>query len=344
MTDSSRHLSPMPRPASLAFGAAIASVMLAAAGARAEPTAADRETARSLMQDGRDLRDRGDLTNALTRFRAADDIMHVPTTGLEVARIEAAIGLLIEARDAIAAIRKTPVRPGDPEPFTEARRKAADLDASLEGRVPALTIFVDEVERDAPVVSIDGVALPAGTLGLPRSIDPGHHVVVAKTARAEATQEIDVREWERTELHMALAAAAPASPLATEPAPSPEAPPRRSHSPGTLTYATMGVAAAGLLTGVVTGLMAWSDKSSLSSECPNRVCPPGVASTDLDSANLLATVSTVSFVLAGVGAGATVASLIIGAPSSAPVSPPSASGARVIPWIGAGFAGVRGSF
>jgi hypothetical protein len=138
------------RRVGIAFAAAISTAMLGAAAAHAEPTAADRETARTLMQDGRDLRDRGDLANALTRFRAADDIMHVPTTGLEVARVEAALGMLIEARDAIASIRKTPAKPSDPEPFHEARRKADDLDTSLEGRVPALTIFVDTLEHDVP--------------------------------------------------------------------------------------------------------------------------------------------------------------------------------------------------
>ena len=333
------------RRVGIAFAAAISTAMLGAAAAHAEPTAADRETARTLMQDGRDLRDRGDLANALTRFRAADDIMHVPTTGLEVARVEAALGMLIEARDAIASIRKTPAKPSDPEPFHEARRKADDLDTSLEGRVPALTIFVDTLEHDVPAVSIDGIVVPAGTLGLPRSVDPGHHVIVAKTARAEATREIDVAEWDRREIHVALALAAATSQVAPEPETSREASPPRSHSPNALTYTTMGVAAAGLVLGVVTGLVSWSDTSSLRGECPNRSCPPGGASNQLDSANLLATISTVSFVVAGVGAGAAVTSLAFGAPQSgAPVLPPSGAGARVTPWIGPGLAGVRGTF
>ena len=77
--------------------------------ASAEPTAADRETARSLMQEARDLRDKGHVQDALKRFKAADDIMHVPTTGLEVARTQASMGMLVEARDTVANIRKLPV-------------------------------------------------------------------------------------------------------------------------------------------------------------------------------------------------------------------------------------------
>ncbi|MGA7121686.1 MAG: hypothetical protein WBY94_16385 [Polyangiaceae bacterium] len=328
-----------------ALSASILAMLLTATAAHAEPTAADRETARNLMQEGRDLRDRGDLADALTRFHAADDIMHVPTTGLEVARVEAALGMLVEARDTIAAIRKSPTKPTDPEPFNEARRKADDLDVSLEGRVPGLTIFVDTVEHDPPAVSIDGVVVPAGTIGLPRSVDPGHHVITAKTASAEVKQEIDVGEWERREVRLSLPAPEPSARVGPEPAPFPEAAPRRPRSPSAFTYGTIGIAAAGLVTGVVAGLMSWSDTSSLEGECPRRVCPPGRPSSDLDSANLLATISTVSLVVAGVGAGAAAVSFVAGSSRPAtPVQRTPALGTRVTPWIGAGVAGVRGTF
>jgi hypothetical protein len=330
-----------------ALGAALcAATMLAAPAARAEPTAADRETARNLMQDGRDLRDQGDLENALTRFRAADDIMHVPTTGLEVARVEAALGMLVEARDVIASIRKTPTKPGDPEPFNEARRKADDLDASLEGRVPALTIVVDLTEPtpDPPAVTIDSVAVAGGTLGLPRSVNPGHHVILAKTSRAETRQEIDLHEWERREIHITLAAPAPPAEIAAEPEPAPEPPPRRSHGPNALTYGAIGTGGAALVVGLVTGIMSWADTSSLHGECPAHVCPPGSPSHDFDTATTLAAVSSVSFIVAGVGAGAAVASLVFVSPRPNIPRPSSARAARLAPWIGPGFAGVRGTF
>src|SRR5260370_39928772 len=92
-----------------------------AGSASADPTAADRETARSLMQEGRELREKGDLQGALKRFQAADGIMHVPTTGLEVARTQATLGLLVGARDTIATIPKAPSQATDPEPMPETR-------------------------------------------------------------------------------------------------------------------------------------------------------------------------------------------------------------------------------
>src|SRR5947207_9657736 len=59
----------------LALSLAVASPALAA------PSAADRETARALVVEGKQRRDKGDLPGALESFKAADAIMRVPTTG-----------------------------------------------------------------------------------------------------------------------------------------------------------------------------------------------------------------------------------------------------------------------
>jgi hypothetical protein len=322
--------------------------MLAATSARADPTAADRETARALMQEGRELRDKGNLKEALRRFKAADDIMHVPTTGLELARVQVSLGLLVEALDTIATIRQTPPKPGDPEPFADARAKAEQLSASLNGRVPTITVVVRGAGTDVqPAVTIDGRALPGSIVGLPRSVDPGHHVVSATAGAAEATQEVDVKEGEQKRVELALAqGAAPAPPPATapsqEPAESPDtvaetgAGPPRSHAPNALTFAALGVAGAGLAAGTVTGLIVLlSKKSTLQNECTNRVCGPSSYS-DLDSANTLSTVSDIAFAVAGVGAAVAIASLIIG--HDQPAESPSVSHLRIVPW------GVTGSF
>jgi hypothetical protein len=337
---------------------------LAAGTAHALPTAADRETARELMQQGRDLRDKNDLRGALQRFKAADDIMHVPTTGLEVARAQASLGQLVEARDTIAAIRLVPEKPSDPEPFKEARVKADELDASLDGRVPAVTIAVHGAAAgEAPALTIDGVPVPPAVVGLPRNVDPGHHVIVVKTASAEGKAEVDVREGQRKPVELTLAASAGGPPNAQTAGPSDaspgadsagansstaEATPERttttSHSPDALTYAGGALAGAGLVAGAVTGILSWSKKSSLESACPGHVCPPSSYSS-YDSANTLATVSTFAFVAAGVGACVAVVSLIVGhEEKSEPASTPPAARLRVSPWIGAGAAGVGGSF
>src|SRR5262249_44553309 len=56
-----------------------------AAGA---PSAADRETARKLLDDGDAAFEKKDYDGALKAYAAAHAIMHVPTTGIEVAKAQ----------------------------------------------------------------------------------------------------------------------------------------------------------------------------------------------------------------------------------------------------------------
>jgi hypothetical protein len=328
--------------------------------ARAQPNPEDRETARSLMQEGRDLREKGDLQGALARFQAADGIMRVPTTGFEVARTQVALHLLIEARDTISAIRKTPAKPTDPQPFTEARNRAEELDASLTQRIPALTVVVDGVAPGAATVTVDGVRVPAAAVGLPRRLNPGHHVISARAADAEGTQEVDLVEKELKEVHLTLAAGAPApapaeSPVAPAPLPSAggESAPSKSHSPTVITWMAAGVGGVGLLVGGITGILSISKTSSLSGECPMSKCTTDAARKDFDTAHTLATVSNVTFIAGGIGAAVAVGSIVLGHPATTgAIATPSMSGerrraatdVRVTPWVGLAAAGIRGSF
>ena len=101
--------------------AVLLALLLGCAVAQAQPSAAQKETARGLMAEGRELRDKGDLPSALTRFNAADALMGVPTTGFEVAATQAQLGKLVEARETLQRVLAIAVSPDDPEPFPEAR-------------------------------------------------------------------------------------------------------------------------------------------------------------------------------------------------------------------------------
>ena len=302
------------------------------------------------MQQGRELRVKGDLKEALKRFQAADEIMHVPSTALEVARAQVAVGQLVEARDTIATIRRIAPKPNEPQPFKEARAKAEELDSSLNGRVPALNIVVKgAADGETATVSIDGEALPAGVLGLPRAVDPGHHVVVAKTPTGEGKQEVDVSEGEQRGVEIALVASA--APVATnEPAGATETEPEttepaaRSHGPTVLTWTGVGIVGVGVIAGTVTGVASLMKKSTLQDECTNHVCGP-TSYTDYNAANTLATISTISFIAAGAGAVVTVVTLIAGHhPGGTVATPAAATGVTIRPSIGLGVAGVSGTF
>ncbi len=327
---------------------AVALVLAAPLARAGGPSAADKETARTLMEEGRELRDKKDLRGALDRFQRADGIMHVPTTGYELARVQVALGMLVEARDTLARVLRSP-NPSEPAPFRAARKSAQELDDSLAGRVPGITIVVKNAPADdTPTVTVDDVEVPSAVIGAPRRVNPGHHVVVAKVTNGNGRAEVDVREGETKEVPITLVITAPPPSATPPPAPEtaetnePPPPPEEHHRSHTLTYIGFGLGIVGVGVGAVTGALTLSAKSNLTSECnANSHCPPS-AYSDLDKANTFATVSTIAFIAGGVGVAVGVVSLFIGGGSSS--SEPKPQAARVTPWIGPGSAGLRGTF
>ena len=343
----------------------MASLLAAALGvsavASAEPTAADRETARDMMTQGRTARDKGDMKAALKAFLGADAIMHVPTTGLEVAKAQAALGLLVEARETALRVTRISDKPGDPAPFKQARDAASAMNDDLGPRIPSLTVTVKNVPDGATAeVTIDDAAIPAEGLGQPRKLDPGHHVVVAKAGGVDAKQEIDLAEKDQKQLTVELPAAAAVVPTTGGAATTPETPPEPevTHKSGgskVLMFGGFGLAGAGVIVGSITGVLSMSKTNTIKSSpyCSGNTCGPQ-ENSDISSAKSMATLSTVSFIVAGAGAVLGVVGLLTGnvssSPSATPEKPPSDDSAatpatsRIEPWLGLGAAGLRGSF
>lgn len=286
---------------------AIAFAMTLSTAAFAEPTAADRETARSLMAQGREKREAGDHAGALKAFMGADAIMKVPTTGIEVARTQAQLGDLLTARETLLAVLRRQPQPGDPPPFAEATKAAEALDEDLSRKIPSLVVRVPNAPAEGLTVTIDDQPVPAALLGMPRKTNPGHHVVVAKAGTDSARAEVDLAPSETKEIELALAGAA-------KPADRPEGP---SRPIPTLAWVGFGVGAAGLLAGSITGLMSISKTNDLEPQCPGGRCPRS-AQNDYDSAQTLATISNVGFVVGIVGVGVGVVALVTRPAASRP--------------------------
>jgi len=338
-----------PRWLALSLAVALGAAVMPARAAG--PSAADKETARTLMEEGRELRDKKDLRGALDRFQRADAIMHVPSTGYELARIQVALGLLVEARDTLARVLRSP-NPNEPQPFRIARKNAQDLDDSLAGRIPGLTIVVKGAPADESLtITVDDVEVPTAELGVPRRVNAGHHVVVAKVPNGQGRAEVDVKEGETKQVPVELVITGP-PPTAAAPVPEPvpdtgspsgETPPPQPHRSHLLTYLGFGVGIVGVGVGAATGILTLTTKSNLSSECnSSSQCPPS-AYSDLDKANTFATISTVAFIVGGVGLGVGVVSLFVGG-KSAPKKDAAGSHVQVTPWLGLGSAGVHGQF
>jgi hypothetical protein len=342
---------PMRRGA-IACAALSVSLLVIAGRAEADPTAADKETARRLMAEGRAHRDAKDFAAALQSFQAADALMHVPTTGLEVARTEIALGQLVEARDKLIAVTRIPQVPNEPKPFVDARTAAQALSTDVAARIPTLKVTLQGVPPGATAkVLVDGAEIPPAALLARRTLDPGHHVISARVGDGDPkTAEVDLAEKASEEVALDLSVtpgtpsseAPPSTEAATEAAPEN---PSRDH---TLAFIGFGVGAAGLLTGSITGVLAISNFNSAKSEgCVGTRCPPASYSA-LNTANTMATVSTVGFIVAGVGAVVGVVGLFVGKPTPPPApeaSAPSETGKlEVHPWLGLGSAGLSGTF
>lgn len=248
----------------------------------AEATPQEKEHARELMADGRDKRDKNDLPGALESFKQADAIMHVAPTGYEVAKTQQALGKLVEARDTVDAILKLPVNPNDPPQFAEARSKAEALGKELDAKLGHL-----KIAPSSPGASVKVDDQPATSLE-PR-VAPGKHVVTEGDTHVEVT----VGAGETKDVALVPGPVRPPNDGGGEP-------PKKSGIP-TLSLIGFGVGAAGLVVGSVTGIMAMSAESDLSTACGEaKKCKP-TEQDNLDSAKTKATISTVGFIVAGVG-------------------------------------------
>jgi hypothetical protein len=336
------------------FGATFAAFLLLTSAqtvvsrpARAEPTSSRRQLARDLMKRGNALRAARDFEGALSAFRAADDIMHVPTTGFEVARSEAQLGQLVEASDMLARIARIPEVSDEPQAFKDAREYARLLEVEIRPRIPKIRVRLD-ADGDARgksdvVVSVDGDAVPIAALDIPCAVDPGKHTIAASaTDGRTATQQVVVREGEESEIVLTLTSERSAprpAPGAREAPPVKTQPARSDRRP--VAWIAFGTAGAAALVGGGAGIMSWARASSASARCNGTQCPPSTYG-DIDAAHTFATVSTISFVVAGVAA-ATGAVTLLTAPHGAG-NPHAPAGRDIEPWVGFGAAGVSGTF
>lgn len=260
--------------------------------AASDPSPADVASAKAQFAEAMDLRANGDLAGALQRFRAAYGFVPTPITGLEVGRTLVQLGRPVEARTVVLEAANMPKKPGESERAAQARTESAMLASELEGRVGTLDVQTDP---DAESVMVDDKPVaPASRNAL--MVDPGHHVVVVRAAKGRVGRaEVDVGAGEHKEVRVAaVAESAPETRLRISP----------------VAYVGFGVAGAGLLVGIGTGIGALATASTVKRDCPNGLCPPSAHGT-LDTSLALGTTSNVAFIVGGVGAAVGVVGLLL---------------------------------
>jgi hypothetical protein len=333
----------------LTVAAAIAFAVVAtrAGDAMAAPNAAERETARRLMDEGRERLRVGDKERAVEAFQKAHDIMKVPTTGVALAKAQLAVGHLVEARDVALEVVRMPRENGEHAIFEKARKEAKELELSIKARIPTVRIIVKG--GPATRVSVDGGEVPSLLLGEPVAMNPGKHSIIARNADTiERRAEVDLAERDAKEVELTLPVPSPAvvvAPVPSQPRASRETDDRgRTTIANVLVFGGFGLAVVGLGVGGVTGALTLSKAGDVKTQCANGICDPA-AKSDLDSASSLATISTIGFAVAGAGALCGVVGLLLPrTPADSTQTALASQEKRAAVWIGPGSMGVRGSF
>ncbi|HHH30092.1 MAG TPA: PEGA domain-containing protein [Polyangiaceae bacterium] len=310
---------------------------LTPAVAAQQVSATDKETARGLMDLGRQAEANGDYQGAAKAYEGADRIMGVPSTALSLGRAQMQLGKLVAARDALLRAARYPEKPHEPKVFTEARREAQLLAESLGRRIPTLTIQIRGLPEGAEAaVTVDGEPVEAALIGLPRRIDPGTHVVSAKgTGFRDVNREVTLAE-EQTET-LVLTLEPDGTPLTPSPAPSSTLPedvaPPQTGGISPWVWVGLGIGGAGIVAGSVTGGLSLSAVASAKDQCEGNACP-GAAKSDADRGKVLGHISTVSFVVGGAG-------LVTALMAGLFLSSEDADTAAVLPLVSPEHVGVR---
>lgn len=219
------------------------------------------------------------------------------------------------------------------------RVSAAQRDR-LRAEVPELSVALPPDAPPGTTILRDGSPVGAPSLGVPLPVDPGEHVVVARTPDG-VLHETRVRVAPGD--HRAVVADVTTAPPMAHVAPAgpPSIPPPSSSSPPapatrTAAWIVGGVGLAGLVAGAVAGGVVMGDRSTIEAQChSDRTCSPSGLSA-ASQGRTFGLVSDVGFAVGGAGVLAS-AILFLVSPSRT-LQPTASAGAH------GGFVGLRAAW
>ena len=331
--------------ATLACGAAHAQSDEALAGARAAAT----EGAKAFNDQ--------QYAKAIDLFSRAEKLVHAPTHMLYLARAHEKLGQLVDAREIYIKIKRERLADSAPQAFKNAQQSAEQELQALTPRIPHVTASVQGAGAANPRITMDGVRVPDALVGIPRPVDPGKHVFQAFAEGMESSKNtVDVKEGasETVVLTLQPVAAPGAQPDAPRAASQPQLDTHASTAGVSGmrigSYVAFGVGAVGIGTGVVFLLKKnskSSDADSLFSSCNARGCTAAERSqiTSLDDdASSAGTLSTVGFVVGGVGVATGVVLLVLDSSGHHETGVLRQGDLSVRPLVGYRSVGLSGSF
>lgn len=280
-----------------------------------------KAAARSLGEQGLAALDEGDFARAADLLNRAYRTHRVPSLALWSGRVLIKVGKLVAAAERFREATRLDVAGGDAERQAAAQRDSALSLAELLPKIPSVTLQVDESVPEGAVLTVDGTRVSAAVIGTSIPIDPGLHQVTLSWDGVERKAEFRVGEAEAKAVPLVgvvKQGAAPADVPATGKPKSSTTPSdvgRRSSAYATVAWSALGVGAAGVAVGALSGVLAIRSKRSLSDACEDNQCPPEEYGA-LDRFRTERTVSTIGWLVGAVGVSVGVTFLLM-APSSA---------------------------
>ena|ERR1700722_3559914 len=293
----------------LAFALAVASASSVGRALAQEDSAADIAAARKLGGEGVTLADAGNCQDAIDKLVRSEKMHHAVSVLERVGECQVKLGKLVQGAETLRRVLREQLQSDAPRAFVAAQDRAQAILADAKPRIARIKVAVT-APGDARIwVTIDGVSEPAANLDSDRFVDPGDHVIEAGApGYLKATSSVHLGDGGVQSVTLTLepdpnAAAGGASSAGQGSASSAPPPailaPARDH---TVAFISGAVGLVGVGFGVAFGLGALNAKSSLDSVCTNKVCPQDEHGT-LDTGNRFGTISTVGFVVGGVGLG-----------------------------------------
>ncbi len=258
--------------------------------------AADPAAARAQLEAGYELKEQGKFAEALPHLLESLRLDPQLKTLTNLADCEEHIGQLVAAEQhwVMARDRAGVEQNAKIKASVEARL------AALEARMPKLVI---RLAADAPAsteIARDGTVLGAISMGTPLPLDPGTHTVVARAAgRLEQTFTVTLAEQEQKELEVRPGTAAVTAPGSQTDKSGVTTTKSIWTTQRIAAVAVGGVAVVGLGLGTGFGLATGSKWSTAQQECGKGCAPTSQAQSDRSTALADATISDVSFVVAG---------------------------------------------
>lgn len=302
--------------------------------------AATRSAARDLGNEGVAAYQAGDYAKATELLETAYDTLQVPTLALWSARALEKSGKLVEAAERYyEATRLAPDEAREKEPQVAAQAEAKAAYEAVKARIPKVLLRIEGAEANATEVTINGEKVAPSLFAAGRPTNPGSIEVVAVSKGRTVTVREVLAEGDRKTVTLSFVAAPPPN---LEGGHTPPTPPAREveadRGPAwqrTVGWTGVGIGAAGVVFGTITGIVALDKYGQLNTACPGGECPPSQTDTN-NSYNALRAMSATGLI-AGAILGAAGVTLLL-------IAPKNEHAAHVTPYIGLTSAGLRGTF